>query len=68
MRLISIVEVDRSFKEVVVDQGRIVSRHRSFYNAQCAVERHLRSGRIGNNYEIMTLAEAKSRGLIRYEK
>ena len=53
-------EIDRQKKFMVVDKGqkrRIVSKHISFYLAQCAVERHLKNGRITNNYEILPIKD-----------
>ncbi len=61
MRNKRVSNIDRRLQEAVIDGGRIISRHCSFYNAQCAVERYLRTGRISNNYKIVRLSEAQKR-------
>ena len=47
-----VYDVDRHKKFMVICDNKIISKHVSFYLAQCAVERHLKNGRINNNYEI----------------
>lgn len=44
---------DAVFCFVVKCYGRIVSKHKSFYHAQAAVEQHLRTGKVNNSYEIV---------------
>ncbi len=41
----------------VIDAGKIISKHRDFYLAQTAVEKHLRENRISNDYEIISIAD-----------
>ena len=36
-------------------EGKLISKHKSFWHAQTAVEKHLRSGKINNNYCIETV-------------
>ncbi len=50
-------ETNRQKKFMVVDKKRIISKHISFYLAQCAVERHLKNGKITNNYEILPIKD-----------
>jgi len=50
---------DRSKKFAIVDKGKIISKHVDFYNAQKAVERHLRDRKISNNYEIVSIEKLK---------
>ena len=52
-KLISVIDINPT-KHFVIDDGKIISQHRSFYLAQCAVERHLRKNKISNNYQIVS--------------
>jgi len=36
----------------VICMNKVISRHKSFYLAQTAIEKHLKSGKINNNYKI----------------
>ena len=47
--------VDRSKKFAIIDNGKIISKHISFYHAQTGVEKHLKTGKIGNGYIIKIL-------------
>lgn len=51
--------IDRSKKWAVIDKGKIISKHIDFYNAQLAVERHLRDRKISNKYKLVPLYELK---------
>jgi len=51
--------IDRSKKFVIIDKGKIISKHVDFYNAQKAVERHLRNRKLSNNYEIVSISKLK---------
>jgi len=53
--------IDRRKKFAVIDKGKIISKHVDFYNAQKAVERHLRNRKISNNYKIVSLQEVKEK-------
>ena len=55
--------IDRSKKFAVIDKGKIISKHVDFYNAQTAVERHLRNRKLSNNYEIVAISKLKIRGV-----
>lgn len=61
MTKISSYTIDRSKKFAIVDKGKIISKHVDFYNAQKAVERHLRDRKISNNYEIVSIKKLKIR-------
>jgi hypothetical protein len=50
---------DRNKKFVVMDEGKIISKHVDFYNAQLAVDRHLKNGKISNFYKIISLNDLK---------
>jgi len=43
----------RKYSHFVWDKGKIVSKHTTFYLAQCAVEKHLEENKISNYYEII---------------
>ncbi len=60
MRLISARSTNDNKTHAVKDKGKIVSKHRDFYLAQCAVEKYLRTGKIGNDYEIIVIAAANN--------
>ena len=51
--------VDRSKKFAIIDNGKIISKHVDFYNAQLAVERHFRDRKISNKYKIVSLKDVK---------
>jgi len=36
-------------------EGKVISKHKSFYSAQTAVEKWLKIGKINNNYCIETI-------------
>lgn len=39
----------------IISSGKVVSRHKNFYLAQCATENHLKKGKINNDYEILPI-------------
>ena len=43
----------------VVDNDKVISKHKSFYLAQEAVTRHLLNKKISNHYEIMPIVGIK---------
>jgi len=51
--------IDRTKKFQIVYRDKIISKHVDFYLAQLAVEKHLKSGKIGNEYEIQHIGEHK---------
>ena len=59
MTTISSYTIDRSKKFAIIDKDKIISKHVDFYNAQKAVERHLRDRKISNNYEIVSIKKLK---------
>ena len=49
--------IDRTKSWKVVCYGKIISKHIDFYNAQSAVERHLKNDKIDNSYEILPIGK-----------
>jgi len=49
---------DRTKRWRVVCDGKTISKHITFLHAQNGVERHLRTGKINNNYEILHIESA----------
>ena len=65
-------EIDRTKKWQIICEGKIVSKHVSFYLAQIAATRHLKSGKINNSYKIeslpLTEIERRKLGKVYHEK
>lgn len=51
---VKVIHTDKTKTHCVFYNGKIISWHIDFYLAQCAVEKHLRTGKIGNGYEILS--------------
>jgi len=65
-------EIDRRKKWQITCKGKTISKHVSFYLAQKAATRHLKSDKIDNSYKIeslpLTEAERREFGKMYHEK
>jgi len=55
--------INRKKKFAIIDKGKVISKHVDFWNAQEAVGRHFRSGKIGNSYQIVHVDALKRKRL-----